>query len=50
MDAQSAVRKRMEEQGVTFTEVDMELFRERVSSVYEELGYDQYREQLLSQE
>lgn len=41
------VRKRMEDAGVTFTEVDIELFRERVDSVYEELGYDEYREQLI---
>ncbi|MEA3252448.1 MAG: C4-dicarboxylate TRAP transporter substrate-binding protein [Pseudomonadota bacterium] len=41
-------RKRMEEAGVTFTEVDTELFRQRVDSVYTELGYDKYREQLVS--
>ncbi|MGQ4879015.1 C4-dicarboxylate TRAP transporter substrate-binding protein [Billgrantia sp. LNSP4103-1] len=49
-DAQDAVRERMEAEGVTFTEVDVELFRERVAGVYEELGYDQYREQLTSGE
>ncbi|MBZ5486536.1 TRAP transporter substrate-binding protein DctP [Halomonas aquamarina] len=49
-EAQAAVQERMEGEGVTFTEVDRELFRERVDSVYEELGYDQYREQLLGQE
>ena len=38
----------MEEAGVTFTEVDTELFRQRVDSVYKELGYDKYREQLVS--
>ncbi|QJQ96011.1 MULTISPECIES: C4-dicarboxylate TRAP transporter substrate-binding protein [Halomonadaceae] len=47
-DAQDAVRERMEEAGVTFTDVDIELFRERVAGVYESLGYDEYREQLLS--
>ncbi|WP_104205296.1 C4-dicarboxylate TRAP transporter substrate-binding protein [Billgrantia saliphila] len=50
VDAQDAVRERMEAEGVTFTEVDVELFRERVSGVYEELGYDQYRDQLTSGE
>ncbi|MBZ0330699.1 C4-dicarboxylate TRAP transporter substrate-binding protein [Halomonas sp. ANAO-440] len=49
-DAQDAVRERMEAEGVTFTEVDIELFRERVAGVYEELGYDQYREQLTATE
>lgn len=49
-DAQDAVRERMEAEGVTFTEVDVELFRERVAGVYEELGYDQYRDQLTSGE
>lgn len=49
-EAQASVRERMEAAGVTFTEVDMEVFSDRVSSVYEELGYDQYRDQLLSQE
>ncbi|SDJ03057.1 C4-dicarboxylate TRAP transporter substrate-binding protein [Billgrantia gudaonensis] len=49
-DAQDAVRERMEAEGVTFTEVDTELFRERVDGVYEELGYDQYRDQLTSGE
>ncbi|MGP9798579.1 C4-dicarboxylate TRAP transporter substrate-binding protein [Halomonas sp. 86] len=48
-EAQAAVQERMESEGVTFTEVDAELFRERVSGVYEELGYDQYRDQLFSQ-
>ncbi|NIC06116.1 C4-dicarboxylate TRAP transporter substrate-binding protein [Billgrantia bachuensis] len=50
VDAQDAVRERMEAEGVTFTEVDVDLFRERVSGVYEELGYDQYRDQLTSGE
>ncbi|SJN13955.1 TRAP-type C4-dicarboxylate transport system, periplasmic component [Halomonas citrativorans] len=49
-EAQAAVQERMESEGVTFTEVDSELFRERVGGVYEELGYDQYRDQLFSQE
>ncbi|MGP9468340.1 C4-dicarboxylate TRAP transporter substrate-binding protein [Halomonas sp. TP35] len=49
-EAQAAVQERMESEGVTFTEVDAELFRERVGGVYEELGYDQYRDQLFSQE
>ncbi|MEH6641268.1 C4-dicarboxylate TRAP transporter substrate-binding protein [Vreelandella glaciei] len=49
-DAQASVRERMEAAGVTFSEVDMEVFSDRVGSVYEELGYDQYRDQLLSQE
>ncbi|WP_447955799.1 C4-dicarboxylate TRAP transporter substrate-binding protein [Vreelandella sp. EE7] len=48
-EAQAAVQERMEAEGVTFTEIDRELFRERVSSVYEELGYDEYRDQLLGQ-
>lgn len=48
VDAQSSVRARMEEAGVTFNEVDIDLFRDRMDSVYRELGYDQYREQLLS--
>ncbi|MDK9687525.1 C4-dicarboxylate TRAP transporter substrate-binding protein [Halomonas sp. LC1] len=50
MEAQAAVQERMEAEGVTFTDVDIDLFRERVGSVYKELGYDQYREQLLSRE
>lgn len=50
VDAQDAVRERMEAEDVTFTEVDVELFRERVSGVYEELGYDQYRDQLTAGE
>ncbi|GAB2780909.1 C4-dicarboxylate TRAP transporter substrate-binding protein [Halomonas shantousis] len=41
-------RRRMEEDGVTFTEVDIDLFRQRVDSVYKELGYDKYRDQLVS--
>ncbi|MDW5377112.1 C4-dicarboxylate TRAP transporter substrate-binding protein [Halomonas sp. HP20-15] len=41
-------RKHMEEDGVTFTEVDTELFRQRVDSVYKELGYDKYRDQLVN--
>ncbi|TVP51995.1 MAG: C4-dicarboxylate ABC transporter [Halomonas sp.] len=49
-DAQASVRERMEAAGVTFTEVDMDVFRDRVASVYEELGYSQYREQLLTGE
>ncbi|MCE8016084.1 TRAP transporter substrate-binding protein DctP [Halomonas sp. MCCC 1A17488] len=49
VDAQDAVRGRMEAEGVTFTEVDVERFRERVSGVYEELGYDQYRDQLTAE-
>lgn len=48
VDAQASVRARMEEAGVTFNEVDIDLFRDRMDSVYRELGYDQYREQLLS--
>ncbi|WP_447893660.1 C4-dicarboxylate TRAP transporter substrate-binding protein [Vreelandella sp. GE22] len=48
-EAQAAVQERMEAEGVTFTEIDRELFRERVDSVYEELGYDEYRDQLLGQ-
>lgn len=48
VDALANVRQRMVNEGVTFTEVDIELFRERVSGVYEELGYDEYREQLVS--
>ncbi|MHB0776834.1 C4-dicarboxylate TRAP transporter substrate-binding protein [Halomonas sp. WWR20] len=46
-DALEATRKRMEQDGVTFTEVDIDLFRDRVDSVYKELGYDQYRDQLV---
>ncbi|MGY6567011.1 MAG: C4-dicarboxylate TRAP transporter substrate-binding protein [Halomonadaceae bacterium] len=49
-DAQNAVRERMEAEGVTFTEVDVELFRERVGGVYDELGYGQYRDQLTAGE
>ena len=48
--AQAAVRTRMVEEGVTFSTVDMNVFRERVEGVYEELGYDQYRDQLLTGE
>lgn len=48
--AQAAVRARMVEEGVTFSTVDMNVFRERVEGVYEELGYDQYRDQLLTAE
>lgn len=40
----------MVEEGVTFSTVDMNVFRERVEGVYEELGYDQYRDQLLTGE
>ena len=42
--AQASVRMRMVQEGVTFSQVDMNVFRDRVSSVYEELGYDQYRD------
>lgn len=49
-DAQAAVRERMEAEGVTFTEVDVEQFRERVGGVYDELGYGQYRDQLTAGE
>lgn len=49
-DAQASVRERMEAAGVTFSEVDMAIFSDRVGSVYEELGYDQYRDQLLTGE
>lgn len=49
-DAQGAVRERMEAEGVTFTEVDVEVFRERVAGVYKELGYDQFRDQLTAGE
>ncbi len=49
VDAQDAVREKMEQEGVTFTEVDTSLFRERVDTVYEELGYDEYRDQLVSE-
>ncbi|WP_447553304.1 C4-dicarboxylate TRAP transporter substrate-binding protein [Vreelandella sp. EE22] len=49
-EAQAAVQERMEADGVTFTEIDREVFRERVDSVYEELGYGEYRDQLLGQE
>ncbi|MCH4565312.1 C4-dicarboxylate TRAP transporter substrate-binding protein [Halomonas sp. EGI 63088] len=47
-DALDAVREKMEQEGVTFTEVDTDVFRERVDVVYEELGYDEYRDQLVS--
>lgn len=50
VDAQEAVRERMEAQGVTFTDVDVEQFREQVSGVYEELGYHQYRDRLTEGE
>lgn len=50
VDAQDAVRERMEAEGVTFSEVDIEVFRERVGGVYADLGYDEYREQLISGE
>lgn len=49
-DEQEGVRERMEAAGVTFNEVDLDVFRERVGSVYEALGYDQYRDQLLTEE
>lgn len=49
-EAQALVRERMEAEEVTFTEVDMDVFSDRVASVYEELGYDQYRDQLLTEE
>lgn len=48
--AQDAVRERMEAEGVTFTEVDVELYRKRVDGVYAALGYDQYRAQLFTEE
>ncbi|WP_386083098.1 C4-dicarboxylate TRAP transporter substrate-binding protein [Vreelandella sp. F11] len=48
--AQASVRMRMVQEGVTFSQVDMDVFRDRMSSVYEELGYNQYRDQLLSKE
>lgn len=48
VDALDAVRARMEDAGVTFRDVDIDVFRERVSGVYEELGYDQYRDELTS--
>ncbi|MDQ7734122.1 C4-dicarboxylate TRAP transporter substrate-binding protein [Halomonas sp. SpR1] len=48
--AQASVRMRMVQEGVTFSQVDMDVFRDRMDSVYEELGYNQYRDQLLSQE
>lgn len=48
VDAQASVRATMEAAGVTFNDVDINLFRDRMDSVYSELGYDQYREQLLS--
>lgn len=50
VEAEAAVRERMEAAGVTFTDVDLEVFRERVGGVYEELGYEQFRHQLLGQE
>ncbi|TGG93522.1 C4-dicarboxylate ABC transporter [Natronospirillum operosum] len=48
VDALDAVRARMEDAGVTFRDVDIDVFRDRVSGVYEELGYDQYRDELTS--
>ncbi|MFS8150321.1 C4-dicarboxylate TRAP transporter substrate-binding protein [Vreelandella titanicae] len=48
--AQASVRARMVAEGVTFSQVDMGVFRDRMGSVYEELGYNQYRDQLLSSE
>lgn len=48
VNAQAAVRARMEAAGVTFRNVDIELFRNRVSGVYEALGYDKFRDELLS--
>ncbi|KHJ51907.1 C4-dicarboxylate ABC transporter [Vreelandella venusta] len=50
VEAEAAVRERMEAAGIVFTEVDLEVFRERVGTVYETLGYEQYRRQLLGQE
>ncbi|MFM9270576.1 C4-dicarboxylate TRAP transporter substrate-binding protein [Halomonas elongata] len=47
-DALDAVREKMEQEGVTFHEVDTDLFRERVDVVYDELGYHKYRDQLVS--
>ncbi|CAM3452077.1 MULTISPECIES: C4-dicarboxylate TRAP transporter substrate-binding protein [Halomonas] len=49
-DEQEGVRERMEAAGVTFNEVDLDVFRERVGNVYQTLGYDQYRDQLLTEE
>ncbi|WP_129140674.1 C4-dicarboxylate TRAP transporter substrate-binding protein [Modicisalibacter coralii] len=47
VDALDDVRQKMESEGVTFNDIDTQPFRERVKAVYEELGYDQYRDQLL---
>jgi len=47
IDAQASVRANMEAAGVTFNEVDTSVFREAVSGVYDELGYSEYRDQLL---
>ena len=49
-DEQEGVRERMEAAGVTFNEVDLDVFRERGGNVYQTLGYDQYRDQLLTEE
>ena len=47
IDAQASVRENMEAAGVTFNEVDTSVFRDAVSGVYDELGYSEYRDQLL---
>ncbi|MDR5860261.1 DctP family TRAP transporter solute-binding subunit [Halomonas eurihalina] len=47
-EAEKAVREKMEQEGVTFTELDTEPFRERVDVVYKALGYDEYRDELVS--
>lgn len=47
IDAQASVRATMEAAGVTFNEVDVSVFRDAVSGVYDELGYSEYRDQLL---
>ncbi|MFG1497851.1 C4-dicarboxylate TRAP transporter substrate-binding protein [Saccharospirillum sp. HFRX-1] len=47
IDAQASVRATMEAAGVTFNEVDTSVFRDAVSGVYDELGYSEYRDQLL---
>lgn len=47
INAQASVRATMEAAGVTFNDVDTSLFRNAVSGVYDELGYSEYRDQLL---
>ncbi|WP_108127304.1 C4-dicarboxylate TRAP transporter substrate-binding protein [Saccharospirillum mangrovi] len=49
IDAQASVRANMEAAGVTFNDVDISLFRDAVSGVYDELGYSDIRDQLLGQ-